>query len=185
MIEVKGIAPEWELLYSALRETPAGGIVTYAQLDDALGRDFRSSREPLDKARKALEREDNRTIQSVRDQGYRVVEGDAQIALANARSKRARRQINKGLHTSRTADRNKMSEKAIEWADRIERNMEFANERLTRMEAKATRTEVRVENVEGRVSDIEVTSKHDRDTFQDRLAKLQAQIDKLADEQAA
>jgi len=58
---------------------------------------------------KRLEREQQRTLLSVRGEGWRLVRGIAQVALADRRRRLAGRQVRRARHLIETTDRSEMS----------------------------------------------------------------------------
>jgi hypothetical protein len=90
----KGPLPEWRLIYDGLLESADfGDVITYAQLDEALGRTFEVNRGPLYRAREHLGEMRHRWIEPVPRVGYRVIEPREHMAVAQNKKRRARRQF--------------------------------------------------------------------------------------------
>jgi hypothetical protein len=90
----KGDVPEWRLIYDALLERAGfGDIITYAQLDEALGRPFEANRSPFYRARQHMGEMRSRWLVAVPRQGYRVIEAREHLTAAQSHKRRARRQL--------------------------------------------------------------------------------------------
>lgn len=90
----KGDAPEWRLIFDRLLDGAAfGEVITYAQLDDVLGRPFLENRSPIYKARLHLGEMRSRWIESVPGEGYRVIEAREHIDAAQKHKRKAKRQL--------------------------------------------------------------------------------------------
>lgn len=90
----KGDVPEWRLIYDTLLEgAQFGDIITYSQLDEALGRPFHGNRSPLYRARSHMGEMRSRWLVSVPKRGYRVVEAREHLTVAQSHKRRARRQL--------------------------------------------------------------------------------------------
>src|SRR6266545_4116067 len=101
----KGDLPEWRLIYDKLLErADFGDIITYAQLDEALGREFEDNRSPLYKARRHLIEMRRRWIEPVPRVGYRVIEAREHLLAAQDRKRRARRQLGQMMTVTQGTD---------------------------------------------------------------------------------
>lgn len=90
----KGDLPEWRLIYDKLlQHADFGDVITYAELDEVLGRQFEENRSPLYRARTYLGEMRQRWIEPLPRVGYRVIEAREHIMAAQQRKKRARRQL--------------------------------------------------------------------------------------------
>ena len=71
----KGAVPEWRLIYDNLLLTADfGDIVSFENLDRALGRSFRRNRSPIYRARREMAEMRSRWIEAVPRIGYQVIE---------------------------------------------------------------------------------------------------------------
>lgn len=85
---------EWVKVYDLIREGKPGQTFTFAQLDTAIGRDFRSNRGPMSRAAKELETVENLIVVAVRGKGYRIIErGDEYLTVGESRHRRSRRAL--------------------------------------------------------------------------------------------
>lgn len=106
----KGDLPEWRLIYDRLLEhADFGDVITYAELDEVLGREFEDNRSPLYKAREHLGALRSRWIEPVPRIGYRVIEAREHIHVAQQRKKRARRQFRAMVRVAEFTDLSRLS----------------------------------------------------------------------------
>lgn len=90
----KGDLPEWRLLYDRLlAAADFGDVVTYAALDETLGRPFVRNRSPLYRARREMGEQRKRWLKSVPRKGYRVIEATEHLQVADEHRHKARRQL--------------------------------------------------------------------------------------------
>lgn len=90
----KGDLPEWRLIYDRLLDgAQFGEIITYAQLDDVLGRPFLENRSPIYRARLHFGEMRSKWIESVSGEGYRVIEAREHIDAAQKHKRKAKRQL--------------------------------------------------------------------------------------------
>lgn len=161
--EVKGEQPEWRLLYERVKGLPVDAVVTYEQLDEALGRSFRDDRGPLDRAQTELLEANHRVLVNVRNVGYRVARAEEHLSLAQGQRKRARRAVRKGRRIAEGADRGALSVDDRRRLDEFQVN-------LREQENMLNRTERRVSVLE------KENAQQD-----DRIDYLEAQIQRLVD----
>jgi len=116
--------PQWRKVYDLLANAEVNHVITYTQLDNATGTDFRAASRPgLDKAIKTLEREKSRTIECVRNEGYRIVRADEHERLANHHQKKARRQVARAKRKVTSADRRALTGDQCRRLDDLETNL--------------------------------------------------------------
>lgn len=85
---------KWQVLYDELlAEADFGALITYEQLDAVLGRPFVSSRSPLYRAREHLGAMRRRWLAAVPGKGYRVIEPQEHVRVAEDYKDRARGQL--------------------------------------------------------------------------------------------
>lgn len=90
----KGALPEWQMIYEALLfGADFGTVITYAQLDEVLGRRFLDNRGPIYRARNELGDQRHRWLEPVPSVGYRIIEASEHLRVAGAHKKKARRQL--------------------------------------------------------------------------------------------
>jgi hypothetical protein len=90
----KGEAAEWRLIYDELLSgSEFGDLITYAELDAVLGRRFLDNRKPVYRARRELGEERRRWLEAVAGRGYRVVQANEHLRIAQQHKRKARRQL--------------------------------------------------------------------------------------------
>ncbi len=92
--EAKGDQPEWQLIYELLLSgAEYGDVITYAELDEALGRPFVRNRSPLYRARRELGEQRHRWLEPVPGKGYRVIEAREHLRISQVHKRKAKRQF--------------------------------------------------------------------------------------------
>ena len=103
--QAKGDEPEWRLIYSRLLDTAEfGDVITYDDLDSALGRPFRDNRAPLYRARTEMGDTRRRWLEPVPGVGYRIIEASEHLQAAAKRKRRAQRQLRQMVHIGEVTD---------------------------------------------------------------------------------
>ncbi len=106
----KGDLPEWRLIYDRLLEhADYGDVITYAELDEVLGREFEDNRSPLYRAREQLGVARSRWIEPVPRVGYRVIEPREHIIVAQNKKRRARTQLRGMVRVAEFTDLSRLS----------------------------------------------------------------------------
>lgn len=106
----KGDLPEWRLIYDRLLEhADFGDVITYADLDEVLGRQFEDNRSPLYRAREHLGSTRQRWIEPVPRVGYRVIEAREHVIVAQNKKRRARRQLRGMVRVAEFTDLSRLS----------------------------------------------------------------------------
>lgn len=105
----KGPEPEWKMIYDALRRIDVGGKLTYAVIEQVLGRPVATSRNAVYRAIAELEQQDQRTASCVRGEGYVIVSAGQHLRLAKGHTRKASRQLGKAKRKVDSADRSQMS----------------------------------------------------------------------------
>jgi hypothetical protein len=155
--EPKGEVAQWRVLYRVFQSTDVGETITYQQLGEVLDVDPRTERHRIQaaarKAGQQLLRKDDRAVEVVPDEGYRVVPAGRQIAMAGGQIERATHSLDKGkdLTTHIRMDELSTQEQQIvqtmavgfaqvaEWARQIGRRVEDHEGRLSDIEAELKR----------------------------------------------
>jgi hypothetical protein len=90
----KGEKAEWLLVYDKLlADADFGTVITYAQVDEVLGRDSRSNRAPIYRARDHLADTRKRWLESVPGVGYRVTEPADHVRVSVHHRRKSKRQL--------------------------------------------------------------------------------------------
>ena len=90
----KGEIAEWRMIYERLLENAEfGQVITYAELDEALGRSFVTNRSPIYRAREDLGSIRKRWLEPVPKVGYRVTNPGDHVRVSVSHRRRSQRQV--------------------------------------------------------------------------------------------
>lgn len=90
----KGDIAEWRMIYEQLLENADfGQVITYAELDEALGRPFITNRSPIYRAREDLGSIRKRWLESVPHVGYRVTDPADHVRVSVTHRRKSQRQV--------------------------------------------------------------------------------------------
>ena len=110
----KGAVPEWRLIYDNLLLTADfGDIVSFENLDRALGRSFRRNRSPIYRARREMAEMRSRWIEAVPRIGYQVIEARDHMHAAQARKRRARGQLRQMVTIQNVTDLTRLTPASV------------------------------------------------------------------------
>lgn len=158
--------PQWKRVYGLLSTAAVNHVVTYDELDEALGQGFRATGRPgLAKAVKLLERDHSRTVECEPNKGYRIVRADEHERLARRHQKKARRQVGKAKGKVTSADRSQLTNDQAQRLDDLEANLAHQASILRRTGR--------------RVEEVDQARKQDSRRTQEDLANLTAAVDRL------
>ena len=104
--------PQWRPVYDAFAARQVGDVLTYEQLTELIGADSRINRGPIYAAQRHLENNNQRTIEVVKNIGYRIVAAIEHERLANKHRKKSRVQIRKARSRIRSANRSELPPEA-------------------------------------------------------------------------
>lgn len=155
MFEVKGAVPESQLVYQLFEDKDFGDVVTYEQLDAALGRDFRSQRGPLYKADDMLLRNRSRALAAVKNEGYRVVQAREHETLGRSRHRRARKQINQAVRVVTGTDRSALTEDERRRLSGLELALSRQQQMIRRLDDAVTQHDADLRDLRQRTSNTE------------------------------
>lgn len=171
----KGTVSEWRMLYELLSAKDFGELATFEEMDEALGRDFRANRSPLDRARRELQM-DRKTLITERGHGYRIAQAREHADNAVTHHRRARRQLGRAKSEVSSADRNRLTTDEATRADSIEQCLAGQIEKTKRLEQRVARVEVKAGATAERVSELELSHKADREDVTAELAEVRAEL---------
>lgn len=101
----KGERPEWRMIYEDLLDgAEPGQVITYADLEGLLGRDFASNRGPLYRARRTLGEMHHRWLEAVPNTGYRVIEPLEHMRVSAGHRRKSRRQVGMAIRVLEATD---------------------------------------------------------------------------------
>jgi hypothetical protein len=110
MFQSKGHIPEWKMVYDdLLADADYGMVITYDDLDAALGRRFVDNRSPLYRARTHLGEERSRWLETVPTVGYRVIEANEHMGVANRHKRKATRQLGMMVTVAEVTDLSRLT----------------------------------------------------------------------------
>lgn len=90
----KGEIAEWRMVYERLLEgADFGQVITYAELDEVLGRRFVDNRSPIYRAREDLGSIRKRWLEPVPGVGYRVTEPGDHVRVSVSHRRKSQRQV--------------------------------------------------------------------------------------------
>jgi hypothetical protein len=174
--EPVGERARWRVIYDLLREAPTDSVVSYKELGDALGLDPDKQRHSIQMAiRRAAaehENEDNRAVDVVPNEGYRVVAASEHLTLARRHQKKAGKALARGHSKAVHVDLAGVDpeiRKALEvTAQAFSLQMDF-NRRFA----------VRQSQLEKAVREITDTQVADRKRTDDEVARLRERVELL------
>ena len=144
--EPKGEVAEWQLVYDHIVTLDVGDVVTYEQLDDILGRDFRQARGPFHKANRELLTEQRRGMLNVKNTGYRVVPAEEHEHAARDQHRYAKRRLRKSKHWLANTNRDELAPEVAERFDRIEQSLDRQIDFTKRLDKRVQRVEKALED---------------------------------------
>lgn len=166
MFEVKNEVPQWQRVYDLIVAAEIDQVISYDEFDAALGLNFRAySRPGLDKATKALEHNNRRTVEVVRNKGYRVVRAEEHERLARKHQLKGLRQTKRSMRKVRSADRSQLSSTDGQRLDAMEVH-------YGQLAAAQRRNATRIEEVDS-------ARKADKRDTSEELAMLASQLERL------
>lgn len=138
----KGELPEWRLIYDKLlQHADFGDVITYEMLEQVLGRPFEENRSPFYRAREEMGSQRLRWAESVPGEGYRVIQPNEHMHAAQARKRRAQRQLRAMVKIGEVTDLTRLTPEELMQFDsqtRFNRAVYMAvvshEKRLTRIE---------------------------------------------------
>lgn len=165
----KGSVAEWQLIYGKLTGMQVDEILTYAQLDELLGRDFRTNRSPLYKARIELQRLNHRTIDAVNNKGYRIVPAKEHLRLAHRFYKSGQRQVRKAVECAASANRSELTTEQRRRMDELETQMRGYSAMMVRLADRREKARKDLENIREETRNLARRSKTDLAHLDDKV----------------
>lgn len=132
---------EWELLYNLFADRQVGDVVTYDEIDAALGRDFRAYRSPIYKTRIRLLKQKSLGIVSLSNIGYRVVQAKEHEGQARKHHRRSKKQMDQAVTWIQHTDRTGMTLDERNRLERIEHQLIDQTASIKRLDGKVRRQE--------------------------------------------
>jgi hypothetical protein len=109
----RGDKPEWRLVYEELlANADYGHVVTYSELADVLNRDVKDRqrlRAPIARARRELGNLRSMWLVAVPNVGYRVIQANEHVSVADDHKHRGQRQFTRMLDVSRATNLSRLT----------------------------------------------------------------------------
>jgi acetate kinase len=93
MFETKNEKPLWQMAYDEIKDKETGAIITYEELTEYLGQEASKSRFAIYSLMKHMLKEQKRTLESVRNIGYRIIEGMKIMLKAENHDEKGEKQV--------------------------------------------------------------------------------------------
>lgn len=172
--EALGTEARWRTIYQLLKSCTAGDLLTYEQMGEALELDQvlkrQTIRVALYRAAKEFEQVDKHAVEAVPNVGYRVVEVQEHLTLAQRQQKRAGRALRRGHSKVVNVDFNGVDPQVRQGFEVVARafsmQMDFNRRfdvRQKRLESVVRQTGERTERNEAEIAELK-----------ERLARLEA-----------
>jgi hypothetical protein len=150
----RGDHPEWQTIYHYLEALDVDDVITYAELDECLDRDFRVNRNPLYPAIRSLEREHQRTLVPVVGKGYRVAAATEHADIARGKHQRARKQMRRSVEVLESTDRSQLTAEQVGRLERLEHLYRRQEESLKKQQRQLDRLERRGEATDAKIDEM-------------------------------
>lgn len=172
-----GEQARWRIVYEMLRGIPVDSVVTYEQLGEALSLDPDKDRHAIQMAmRRAateLETEDKRAVDSVPNEGYRVVVASEHLTLARRHQKKAGRSLARGQSKVVNVDLNGVDD------PEVRRALELTAQAFSLQMDFNRRFAVRQSQLEKAVRQITDTQETDRKRSDEEVTRLRERVERL------
>ncbi|GAA3441049.1 hypothetical protein [Planomonospora venezuelensis] len=168
-----GDQARWRTVYEHLKAANIGDVVTYEQLGEALGLNPEKERHPIQMAVRRAAKEyqdvDKRALDSVPNQGYRIVEASEHLVLARRQQARSSRALERGHRVATNVDLNQVDDHtrraleavatAFSYQMEFNRRFDVRQRRLEQAVAaqseRVERTETEIAELKARLSELE------------------------------
>jgi hypothetical protein len=168
-----GERARWRVVYDLLTATETNGIVSYAEMAEALALDADKDRalicSTMGRAAREHEQLDHRAVQSVPNVGYRVVEPQEHLGLARRHQKRSRRSLVRAHSKAVNVDMSKIEPNArralelvglvisqqLDFNQRTEQKLKAHAETIAVLTQAVERTEAEREDIRKRLERLE------------------------------
>lgn len=95
MFKPKGAVSQRQMIVDLVADTPHGELVPYQALEIALSADRRTVLSAVNQAKASIQKQCQKSLVAVRNEGYRVLNPNETMELAKVHQKRGRRQTRK------------------------------------------------------------------------------------------
>lgn len=171
--EPKGDKALWRKVYDFAVDLEPGDLITWEQFEEILGYDpgvpgMGAGRQPVYMAARRMLVDHDRTLISVRNQGYRVAHAHEQEGMARSAQRAARRKIRRGMDLAVHVDISQLTAGQRRSVEAVAHVLAAQNAMLARHEDRITE----VEEVQAKVAHVQAVA-------DDRIAALEAALLRL------
>jgi hypothetical protein len=178
--EAVGEVARWRTVYSLFQASSIGKVIKYETIADALELHHVDDRHAIQmatrRAAKEYLRNDSRAVEAVKNVGYRVVEPEEHLRLAQGQQKKSRKALVRGHDTAVHVDLNGMEPEVRKAFDVTARAFSTLLEYNRRLDTRQKHLESALNAIVNRQD----RSEDDITDLKNRLAKLEARRTKLA-----
>lgn len=179
--EPVGEVARWRVLYEILRPILPDGVLTYEDMAEALDldpvRDKTTIQLAMRRAARELEQVDNRAVDSVRNVGYRVVQAQEHLTLAERHHRKARGQLVRSNSKVQHVDRNALDQESQKAFEVVGRVLSWQLQQMRHLDLRQRNLEEAIESVQSNVHRTETdVAQHD-----ERLRQLERRIAEISE----
>lgn len=172
--EPTGSRARWRVVYDLLCETDTGEVLTYERIAEALGldpvADRQTMRGAIHRAAKEHQQHDKRSVESVTNEGYRVVRPEEHLDLAHRHQQRARTQIDKGRSSAENTDLNSLPPEMRAIFESVIHAFAVQQDQIRRLDIKSRNLQQAVDEVDQKQERTDA----DMASMEERLRRLEA-----------
>lgn len=179
MFEIKGERPQWETVYDLLSPRDVDDLITFDVFSEALGTDFRTHRSPLYKAIEVLQRENHRTVDNVKNVGYRIVAASEHARLAQRQIRKAGRSTKRGKGKALSANRAELTPDGVKTVDAILLRLAGIESAISSQQAVNRAIGTALVSQQAVNHDVDRSIKNSRRTVAEQIAEQDRKIDRL------
>jgi hypothetical protein len=128
-------------------------LYTLDQLSAVIEKPIRQHRTPIYAATRLLEQHHHRTLICIHNVGYRVARANEVRDIADNRTRRAAKQVRRGIHTASHTDVSTLTPEERSELDQTRAGLLALERQMTQMRRRVGQIETRVEHVETSHSD--------------------------------
>lgn len=166
--EPKDEVPVWRTLYELLQAAPVDSVVPYDAMMAITGRDKSAVQSAVRRAAKELLVSDQRAIEAVPNQGYRIVTPDEHLTLARRHQRKSSRSLARGHGVTTHVDMSDMSVEVRRSFEAVARAFSMQMEFNRRLDVRQTELEDQIATMHPKVERNET-----------ELAALRARLENL------
>lgn len=175
-----GEQARWKTVYELLAKAPMNGIITYAELGDALGLHPDDDRgliqQAVHRASKEHEEKDRRAIDVVPNKGYRIVEPAEQLGLARRHQKKSGRSLARGASKVTNVDLNGLEPQVRAAFEVLGHAFRLQMDFNRRFDVRQNRLEETVREIQDSQSTDRKRTDEEVALLKERLARLENQL---------